>query len=101
MQHTIKKVIDAEFAANSMEVTCKVEPYIWQHNIPTDYRTKLLFRGGQIFMEIICKAQRPFVPKMKPNAPIEPHKLIKLCEIVQEAFKELERKSEEGEGQFR
>ncbi|MBK3516695.1 hypothetical protein [Carboxylicivirga marina] len=101
MQHLLQKTIDQEFAANSMEVTCRVDPYIHHYNTVTDYRIKLLFRGGQVFMEIMCKAQRPFTPKIKPVSPIEPHKLIKLCEVIQEAFKELERKTEEGEGQFR
>ncbi len=101
MQHTIKKVIDAEFAANSMEISCRVNTHIEQFGKPTDCRVQFMYRGGLVIMEVYCKAQRPFVPKIKPINPIEPHKLIKLCEIVQEAFKELERKSEDGEGQFK
>ena len=93
MEQLIKKVLDAEFAANQMEVTARVEPKVWQFDKPTDYSAKLLFRGGQVFMDVICKAQRPYTPKIKPVNPIEPHKLIRLCEIIQEAFKELERKT--------
>ena len=101
MLHTIKKVIDAEFAANEIEVSCRVNTHIEQFGKPQTYRIQFMYRGGLVIMDAYCNAQRPFVPKLKPINPIEPHKLIKLCEIVQEAFKELERKSEEGEGQFR
>ncbi|WP_289054191.1 hypothetical protein [Carboxylicivirga marina] len=93
MQHLIKKIIDQEFAANSMEVICRVDERAWQFDKVTDYRIRLLFRGSQPFMEIYCAAHRPFKPKMKPNNPVEPIKLLKLCEIIEEAFKEIERLS--------
>jgi hypothetical protein len=101
MEHLIKRIIDNEFAANGMEVTCRVEPKAWQFDQVTDYQIRLLFRGGQSFMTVFCRAQRPYVPKLYATGAIEPHKMIKLCEIIMEAFKELERKSEEGEGMFR
>ena len=93
MEQIIKKIIDAEFAANSMEVTARVEPRAWEFEKVTDYSIKLLYRGGQIFMTVFCRAQQPFTPKVNPTVPVEPHKLIRLCEIIQEAFKELERKT--------
>jgi len=45
--------------------------------------------------------QHPFNLKITNILAMEPHRLIRLCDILKKAVKELERKSEEGEDQFR
>ncbi len=87
----IKTAIDKEFKANEMDIQAKVVEYAWQNNIPMPYEVMLLYSGSRSVVKILCNAQYPFKPKVLPVNFIEPHKLIRLCEIVQEAFKELER----------
>ncbi len=87
----IKIAINKEFRSNGMDIQAKVVEYAWQNNIPTAYEIMLLYAGSRSVMKVLCNAQYPFVPKVLPVNFIEPHKLIRLCEIIQEAFKELER----------
>ncbi len=91
MIQKIKLTIDKEFKTNAINIQAKVFEYAMQNNKPTMYEILLLYAGARQVMKIYCNAQYPFTPKVLPINPIEPHKLIKLCEIIQEAFKELER----------
>jgi len=102
MQHQIKTIIDKEFAANEVPIVARVEPSAWQFDKPTNFRIKLLIeKGGRQVLTAQCYAQRPFELKVINIIPMKPHRLIRLCDILQEAFKELERKSGEGEDQFK
>ena len=101
MQHQIKQVIDKEFAANEIPIVARVDERAWQGNQVTDYQIKLYIKDSKQVLTAICHAHRPFNLKITNFIAMEPHRLIRLCDILQEAVKELERKSEEGEDQFR
>ncbi len=91
MNTKIKTTLDKEFKSNDMDIQAKVVEYACQNNMPTAYEIMLLYSGSRCVMKILCNAQYPFKQKVLPVNFIEPHKLIRLCEIIQEAFKELER----------
>lgn len=92
---TIKRVLDKEFAANGIDIRARVREYAWQHNKVTNYEVDLLYKGSQLVMTLRMYAQRPFQPKLKPFNFMEPHKMIRLCEVIREAYLELERLSEQ------
>ncbi len=91
MVTNIKSSIDKEFKANDIDIQAKIIEYAWQNNAVSMYEIILLYAGARQVMKIYCNAQYPFKPKVLPVNSIEPHKLIRLCEIVMEAFNEVER----------
>ena len=101
MKAIIKQVIDKEFVANEIPIVARVDERAWQGKQVIDYQIKLYIKDSKQVLTAICHAQRPFNLKITDIIAMEPHRLIRLCDILQEAVKELERKSEEGEDQFR
>jgi len=95
MEALIKAVIEKEFKSNEIDMKARVNQYAWQFDKVTTYQIILLYSGSRRVLDIFMNAERPYVPKLKPSNPIEPHKMIRLCEIIMEAFKELERLSEQ------
>jgi hypothetical protein len=87
---TIKQAIEKEFKANGIELTARVKEYSYQANRVLNYQIELLYGDSRNFMRIFCNASAPFQPKVLPISFIEPHKMIKLCEIIMEAFKNLD-----------
>ncbi len=91
MINTIKKIIDKEFAANEIDIAAKVNEYAWQGGKVSSYQVTLHYSGSRKVLTILMNSERPFKPKIMPANYIEPHKMFRLCEIIQEAFNELER----------
>ncbi len=89
----IKKCLDSEFAANEIHITARVREYAWQSDIPIKYQVDLFYGETRKVMTIIMDALPPFTPKLMPDNYIEPHKMIRLCEIILEAYKEIGRLS--------
>ena len=56
-------------------------------------RVDLFYGETRKVMTIIMDALPPFTPKLMPDNYIEPHKIIRLCEIILEAFNEIGRLS--------
>lgn len=89
----IKKVLDKEFKANEIDIQAKVNEYAWQNNKPVNYQIDLLYASTRKVMRILMDANYPYTTKIMPYNHIEPHKMIRLCEVIIEAFEELKRQS--------
>lgn len=88
-----KRVIEKEFKANEINMRARVEEYAWQSNRVITYQITLYYGESRKVMTIMANAAYPFKPKLMPVNYIEPHKMIRLCEIIMEAFSEIHRLS--------
>ncbi len=91
MMSIVKRCLDKEFKANEIDMSARVIESAWLHDKPIKYQIDLFYAGSRMVMRINMQAEYPFTPKVHPYNDIEPHKMIRLCEVIVEAFEELKR----------
>jgi len=92
MLTNIKRTVEKEFQLNEIDMRCRVDVYAISMNKPTAFKVDLYLGEGAKVLSLRMSSEEPFNPKIISVVPIEPKKLGRYCDIINEAFLELESK---------